>query len=179
MCLCFVNYFIKRVFFSYLLSWSFLLCQRLGRRPRSQTLWILLSLSLWNGFNFFQKMHALMCYHWLIILPYVILMNQIMFCTQFCACMFIGFVLHKMLFIFKILFLCEIDEIKETIFIFLKSCLVGLDFHLPFGVSSCHSCCLQSLAISDQVLKTYNQHSSINFFSSQGLHTYNLCYKCS
>jgi hypothetical protein len=52
---------------------------------------------------------------------------------------------------FQNIFLCEINEIKETIFIFLKSCLVGLDFHLPFGASSC---CLQSLAISDQVLKT-------------------------
>jgi hypothetical protein len=68
--------------------------------------------------------------------------------------MFIGFVLHTMLFIFSILLFCETNEIKETMKFVLKSCLVGLDFHLPFGASSCHSCCLQSLATSDQVLKT-------------------------
>jgi hypothetical protein len=38
-----------------------------------------------------------------------------------------------------------------------KSCVVGLGCHFSFGVSSLLECCLQSLAINDQTLKTQHR----------------------
>lgn len=50
----------------------------------------------------------------------------------------------------------------------MKSCIVGLDCHLSFGVSSPLECCLPSLTISDQTFKTQHQlPSKIHVFKTK------------
>lgn len=67
-------------------------------------------------------------------------------------------------------------KVTQVLEFSLKSCHVGLEFHLLFGALSPIGYCLQSQVIRDQTLKLSINTLPTTSFSPHKLPTYNLCY---